>query len=191
MSRPPPPLPGSPGPGSMGPAGGFDDEFLSDAWVLPGNILGCRDNAVLPAACVCCGGTEGLVMKRKQLTWCPPVAYVGLLGGILPALILVAVLQKKVNITFGLCAAHQKKNVMRSLLAVLGILIVPLLLVVAAFHFESGILGIFAAMVFFGSLVGVAVVQAAGLRATHIASDRVAKLKGASPEFLLLIPVQP
>jgi hypothetical protein len=154
-------------------------------WVLPDGSLACRDGAVLPHLCVVCGSTDGLVMKRRELTWVTPLVYLGLLLGILPAVIMIALMQKKTLLTYGLCAAHRAKNVRRIVIAVTGILLIPIT-IVAAVHFDSPALGFLAPLALLATLLFLVVVRPHGLACTKI-ENQVAYMKGACPMLLKIV----
>ena len=52
-------------------------------------------NDLIPPVCARCGGSRDLEMKSFKKDYTPPIAYIGVLGGVLPLLILVLVLRKR------------------------------------------------------------------------------------------------
>lgn len=52
-------------------------------------------NDLIPPVCARCGGGRDLAMKSFKKDYTPPIAYIGVFGGILPLLILVLVLRKR------------------------------------------------------------------------------------------------
>jgi len=106
-SSAPPPLP--PGavpvisyatPAGSAPAGG--------AW-RDGPKLVMHKAGHLHDACVKCGQPPQKWLKRN-LVWYPPIAYIGLLAGILPFAIIALIMQKKATIIVPLCADHLRKR---------------------------------------------------------------------------------
>ena len=53
-----------------------------------GNKVVIRSGAALPEGCVKCNAPLDRPLKRTKYVWYPPVAYLGLLGGLLPFAIL-------------------------------------------------------------------------------------------------------
>lgn len=67
-------------------------------------LLVTADGGHVPArGCVLCGSSEATARERK-FTYTPPWVYLGLLGGLLPLLILAVVGQKKARVWVPLCA---------------------------------------------------------------------------------------
>lgn len=84
---------------------------------------------ILPQNCIKCGeGVRPLLdMKQRTVYYTPAWAYLGLLGGVLPLLILVLVTRKACLVTFGLCDAHRKRR-FRNLLISNGFLVLSIVL---------------------------------------------------------------
>lgn len=76
-----------------------------------GQFLVVRDGAMLPPRCVVTNEAinEQDWTKRRVLTWTPGWVYVGLLGGLLPLLILILCTQKKTNLTYSLSREVRNK----------------------------------------------------------------------------------
>jgi hypothetical protein len=90
----PPPVPTAPG-----------DCFREGAFLIV------RERSEVPPFCVKNGEdvpADGW-RKKKAIAWSPPWVWVGLLGGVLPLLILILVAQKKANITYSLGAAARRR----------------------------------------------------------------------------------
>lgn len=109
--------------GSLPPAlpGNFQDYYRDK------DSAGCvlvRGNSVLPALCLKTGEQLSGDHWRKKVTiaWAPPWVYVGILGGILPLLILILIAQKKGEITYSLSSSARKRIVKRRLIG-LGVLL--------------------------------------------------------------------
>jgi hypothetical protein len=69
-----------------------------------GKFLVFRDSAKLPMRCLINGEavTADAWRKRKQIAWNPPWIFIGLLGGVLPLLLLMLITQKKAYIEYSL-----------------------------------------------------------------------------------------
>ncbi len=110
----------------------------------------------VPPVCVKCGGSHDLSMQNFKKDYTPPIAYLGIFGGILPLLILVLVLRKrhKMNALFcpGCWDKFKHHAVYSGLLsfACLAVLLGGLITAVAA---ERPMLGLFA----FLAAVGIAI----------------------------------
>jgi len=175
----PPPLPNAPLNYRAG-SGGIDDA----AWHTRGRLFA-MDRAILPSRCIKCNGTDDVRMKRKQFTWSPPWVYLGLLGGILPLLILALVLQKKATVTYGMCATHRRKKLIVVLISLSG-LAFSIMLFVAAAVLESGIPVVFGILGLLGVLI-YAAIAGPSLKPQKI--DRgIAEFKGCGNDFLSTLP---
>lgn len=96
------------------------------------------NGAVLPPVCCKCGTQHGLRGRPTNLVWVNPLAYLGLLGGLFPMMILVVVLQKRAHVTLPICAAcdlRWSRGVLYRYLA----LIAPFVLGLAAFYVADAI----------------------------------------------------
>lgn len=69
-----------------------------------GKFLVFRDRAELPMRCLISGEavTADAWRKRKQISWNPPWIFIGILGGLLPVLLLMLIAQKKAHIVYSL-----------------------------------------------------------------------------------------
>lgn len=65
--------------------------------------------AALPHLCAKCGGTHELRGRMELLSFTPSAAYLGLLLGALPGLVLIAVLTKKTTTIIPLCVACDQR----------------------------------------------------------------------------------
>jgi hypothetical protein len=101
----------------------------------------------VPPVCVKCGGSHDLSMQNFKKDYTPPIAYIGIFGGILPLLILVLVLRKrhKMNALFCTeCWSRFKNHSVYSALlsfSCLGVLIGG---IIAAIIAETAAVGLFA-----------------------------------------------
>ncbi len=67
-----------------------------------GNLIVAHPQGMMPQICVKTG-QAGDKWVKQQLTWFPKWALIGLLGGVLPLLVLVLIFQKKRDLTPWLC----------------------------------------------------------------------------------------
>lgn len=110
----------------------------------------------VPPVCVKCGGGHDLAMQNFKKDYTPPIAYIGIFGGILPLLILVLVLRKRHKMNGLFCpecwGKFKHHSVYSALLsfACLGVLIGGILLAIIA---ERPMVGLFA----FFLAVGIAI----------------------------------
>ncbi len=91
------------------------------AW-RSGKFLVVTHNANLPRLCVKCNQPVDEYRKRFKLSWYSPLAYLALLGGILPFVIVVIVIQKKMALNVSICADHRRKRLIAILVGWLGAL---------------------------------------------------------------------
>src|SRR5262245_20006921 len=89
----------------------------------------CR-RGVLPRVGMRCGAAADET-KAKSFSWYHPLAYLGLLAGLLPFLIIALVLTKRMTVEAPLCHEHRGHWFKRSLL-VIGTLLVVLALGIGA-----------------------------------------------------------
>lgn len=98
-----------------------------------GKFLIFRDRAELPLRCLINGEelTPDAWRKRKQVSWNPPWVFIGIIGGILPVLILILVAQKKAHIVYSLGQKARSRIRNRQLMGT-GLLVAFVVIVVAA-----------------------------------------------------------
>ena len=100
--------PGAPIPVLPYASPGYGAPAVVGAW-RDGGIVVLYQSGELPDACVKCGGPPVTRLKRT-LSWYPPLAYLGLLGGVLPFAVIAIVLQKKATVHVPLCELHLQKR---------------------------------------------------------------------------------
>ena len=175
----PPPLPKVPLNYRGGP-GGIDGA----AWHGLGRLC-TIDKAILPQRCIKCNSEEDVRMKRKQFTWAPPIVYLGLLGGLLPCIILLLILQKKATITYGLCAAHRRKR-LNNVWISLSIFGLAIACFVGAALLEMAALVVLGFLAILAMLIFIAVAGPV-LKPQRI-DKGVAEFKGCGTDFLAALP---
>lgn len=95
-------------PHGYGPPMGFVQPMATSARAL-GNQLEVPRGAHLPPICAKCGTPHGVAGHMMQFVYVPPVAYVGLVAGVLVGAILIQAMQKKATVMVPLCpGCHQK-----------------------------------------------------------------------------------
>lgn len=150
--------------------------------------------AVLPPICCKCGARHDLRGRTANLVWVNPLAYLGLLGGLFPMMILVLVLQKRATVTLPICAPCDQRwsrGIVFRYLAVVA----PFVLGLAAFYVADAlwddvgrdVLAAFAVFLVLIVALPIAVVKLVSepraVTAVKIDEYR-AKVKGVSPELL-------
>jgi hypothetical protein len=106
----------------------------------------------IPPVCVKCGGASDLSMQNFKKDYTPPIAYIGIFGGILPLLVLVLVLRKQHKLNGLFCPECWDKFKHYSLfsnlfgLSVLGLLFGGLIFAIAANNPYIGLFGFIAAV---------------------------------------------
>lgn len=170
--------------------GNFQDHYRDKD--RAGYIL-VRGNATLPALCLKTGQPLTGEHWRKKVTiaWSPPWVYIGILGGILPLLILILIAQKKGEITYSLSPGARKSILKRRLIG-LGVLLAAITAIGACFFTGAesnditGILALTGFLLLIASLV--IMILAAPIRATGHRNGWF-RIKGAGPDFVsTLIP---
>lgn len=160
-----------------------------NAW-RSGSDLVVNAQAELPERCVKCNAPAE--RRRFQLTWHTPLAYLGLLGGLIPYIILALVLQKKLTVHVGVCRDHTRKRRRVILLGTLGFLAGLGLLIFGGISLRPPTSGI-VMLSGFVLLLGSAIYGAAASRIVWPKKivNQVAWLKGAGPEYLAELPELP
>ncbi len=145
-----------------------------------GKLLVVGHNTQLPARCVKCNAPTEQPLKRMRLSWYSPVAYLGLLLGLLPFAIIAVITQKKMTIHIGICDYHRYQRRMGILVGVSGTFLgIGLFIGGGLADIALAVPGI---LVILGSLV-------ICMRKTRIVwpkriDKQFAKLHGACPEYL-------
>src|SRR5262249_13477137 len=130
--------------------------------------------------------------KSRTFSWFPPIAYIGLLAGLLPFVIIALVLTKRMAVSVPLCHEHRGHWSSRTTITVVSLL--ALLLMGVGFLVYSGnqpagqgdltdvfCLGWVTGLVAWVILV--AILQAGSIRATEI-TERTVKLTGVNDGFI-------
>lgn len=147
---------------------------------------------LLPSVCMRCGAPADN-RKSRTFSWFPPIAYIGLIAGILPFAIIALVLTKRMSVSVPLCHEHRGHWSTRTTITVVSLL--ALILMGVGFIVYTGnqppgpggdLSGIFClgwvgALIIW--LILVAILQAGSIRATEI-TDRTVKLTGVHDGFI-------
>jgi hypothetical protein len=147
----------------------------------------------LPPVCCKCGRRDGLKARFATLVWINPLAWFGALGGLLPLAILIAFLQKRVQIHLPICLPCDKRwtygTVFRWLSFLAPFLLAPIIGGFLGFFTESdeafgiGILVGFVLLILMPLLTVKLVSEPRAVIAKRI-DDHRALLKGVHPELL-------
>jgi hypothetical protein len=138
----------------------------------------------LPELCMRCG-EPATTHKSRNFAWVPPWVIVTIVAGLLPYIIVAAVLTKRMRVSVPLCDAHKNHWRIRSLIILLAfVAILALVGLDVAFGDKDfvAILIIATLIAGFGWLVLVAVLQTTAIRPTEI-TDRSITLRGVAETF--------
>jgi hypothetical protein len=153
-----------------------------------GRFVYARDGSLFPPMCIKCGTDAYVKMRKKRFTWFHPLAYLGLLGGILPFAIVALIMQKKATVSFGVCSTHRTNRLILALVGTFLVLGSIALMVVAGMQ-ESGLLFLAALAILLISIIGLAITSP--IMTPARIEDGVIKLKRVSPEFMKLLSRTP
>jgi hypothetical protein len=132
-----------------------------------------------------CGQASALY-KDKTFSWYPPWVGVLILAGLLPYLILVMVMTKRMTVSVPLCQQHKNHWLIRNLL-ILGILAVVAVLVIGGFVLTaafsdqlgqrggdlSGFICLAGGVLFLAWLIAVVIIQATAIKPSEITDDTI------------------
>lgn len=174
-------------PGSMGIV---DIVPTSGAYWHEGKLLVALPNAELPARCPKCNVPVDDHRKRYNLSWYPPIAYAGLLLGVLPFLLIVLVARKRLAVYASVCREHRRRRIRDILVGWCGFALGFLLMLAAIPTNANSMVGtvvlLFAVVLVIGSLIFMAI------RSRVIWAKRIdrkqAWVYGFCPEYLQEIP---
>lgn len=174
-------------------ANGFSTVAVAGDFFRDGKFLVFRDRAELPMRCLVSGeavAPDGW-RKRKQISWNPPWIFIGILGGLLPILILMLVAQKKAHLVYSLGQKARSRIRNRYLLGT-GLLLAFVLILMAGIsgsesgsNCTSGILMIASVVALIAGLVFLIIaspIKAIGHRKGWF------KVKGVSQDLLAELP---
>ena len=170
-----------------GVAGAFGE---GGAW-RSGRLLVVAPGVQLPDRCVKCNSPANGYGKRLRLAWHSPLAFLALLGGLLPYVIVAIILTKRLTIYAGVCPRHRRRRLAGILVGWLGFALGFLVCVVGAsarapagaWAFIVGIVLILLSLV--AGIVGSRIVWPRRIR------DDRAWLNGVDPEYLCGFPEFP
>jgi hypothetical protein len=150
-----------------------------------------RPRYKLPPVCMRCGA-EAAHYKRKQFSWFPPWVSVTILAGLLPYVIIAAVLTKRMSVEVPLCDRHRYHwggRIAFTILSLLGLgaLGVGTLVILASMGKQAdnigGLVCLGWAVLFVVWLIGLVILQSTAIRPSEITDDQIS-LKGVSEEFV-------
>lgn len=168
--------------------GWFPARVAGDALVVP------LANAQLPPICCKCGTGADVRGRFHKFTWTPVLAYVGLLLGVLPGVLVVLAMQKSAALVLPICAPCDARwsqaTTRRSLAVAAPFVLAPIAALVTlvvdggertAWFFAG--LGVFIALLSLPVLARIKYMLPRTMSATKI-DDSAAHLRGASPALL-------
>lgn len=151
-----------------------------------GNLLVIPTGSSLPANCVKCGAPTADKLSRT-FRWHTPWLYLLIVVGVIFYLIVALVVQKKARVDVPLCSVHRAwRKHMNWTGAILLLGVLPVSLVLEALGVYGGWIALTCVGMAFGGLAVLAIVGSS-LAATYI-DENVAKIRGASEEFLSTLP---
>lgn len=149
--------------------------------------------AQLPALCCKCGTRDGLKSRFANIVWVNPLAWLGALGGLLPLALMLAFMQKRVQIMLPICAPCDTRwthgTVLKWLSFLAPFVFAPIVGVLLGLFTESdaafgiGILVGFVLLILMPLLTVKLVSEPRAIIAKRI-DDHRALLKGVHPEML-------
>jgi hypothetical protein len=151
--------------------------------------------APLPALCVKCGTTSDLRGRVQKFAWVPQWTYVIILFGLLPAIIIQAILTKRATFNLPICGACNARWTNARLVNVLGILgsiIGGLLLLGIGLANDIPALSVIGGILFFPGFLIIAIVTNITLVKKHtlravLIDDHFATLTGLPPNVLEML----
>ena len=167
-----------PPPGAIGERG---------AW-RSGKLLVVTPGVQLPDRCVKCNSPASGYGKRLRLAWHSPLAFLALLGGLLPYIIVALILTKRLTVYVGVCPRHRRRRWAGIVAGWLGFILGFLLCVVgASARAPTG------AWAFVMGMVMILLSLVAGIVGSRIVwpkriGDNLAWIKGVDPEYLAGFP---
>lgn len=190
----PPPLPVADGPRPIGYANWTTGRLRGAG--RDGKLVVAPDGCDLGSRCVLCNEESDRPRKMRTMTWFPRWVLVTVLAGLLIAAIIIAIIQKKTKIAFGLCEAHRKRRLKLILLTWLLSLSCPAAMIFGLIladtnkrQGDGGVYAIGGVIAFFVLFIGAVIVgmRARALTCTFI-KDGVGVFKGAGEAFLDTLP---
>ena len=149
--------------------------------------------APLPPMCCKCATRDGLKGRHATIVWVNPLAWLGLLGGLLPLALMLAFMQKRVTVMLPICMSCDRRwthgTVFRWLSFLAPFVLAPVIGAFLGLFTESdeafgiGILVGFVLLILMPLLTVKLVSEPRAIIAKRI-DDHRAVLKGAHPELL-------
>ena len=164
---------------------------MADVWLTDRE---CTDDGVLPPVCVRCGADADRTV-RKAFSWYPPWVNVLILAGLLPWLVVVLLMTKRMTVYAPVCDEHKNHWLVRGLVsngaAILGtVALIGLIcggILVAdnnRANADFAMYGVVGGIAVFVPLLIVAVVVSKGtIRATEITDEEI-RLTGVADAFI-------
>lgn len=152
-----------------------------------GKLLVIGPDQVLPARCVKCNEAADAYPFRRTLVWYPRWTYLGLLGGLIPFVVIAIVMQKKLTGVFALCELHRRHRRRAILIGWLGSLAGMAIIIGGASSRDLAALGVMS------GIVTILISVFYGLFASRIVwpqriRDQRAWVNGVCPQYLEGLP---
>ena len=147
---------------------------------------------VLPSSCLVCGAAAGTAV-RPTLSWVPGWAYLTLICGFWPFVIVYLIVRRAMTVNALVCRRHRNHFRWRQwllpagLLATLAVLFAPMFIEPDARDLPSWSL-IGAAALFAGTIVAAVWLRLTGVRALVVTRDEIT-LTGVAPGFVSAVEV--
>jgi hypothetical protein len=149
----------------------------------------CR-KGLMPGICMVCG-EKAQIWKTKRFSWCTPLAYLGLLAGLLPFLIIALILTKYMTVRVPLCLQHtghwskRTFTILGTFLAVMlfGVIAVALMANQQPANDNVGWACLGTVGLLFVWLVAAAIIQSSAIKASEITESSMT-LSKVHPNFV-------
>lgn len=158
----------------------------SAVWARGPRVMA-RTNSLFPPRCIKCNTPNNLKWNIRNLTWAPPYLYFVLLLGLIPAIIILLILQRKAVIQVATCVPCRRKILVQRLIAwgifLLGLLSIPLAIIA-----DKPVLLLLFPLLLIASIV-YAIIACRVYTVARI-ENNIVTLKGLHPDFVASLDQQ-
>ena len=144
-------------------------------------------NALLPPHCPKCNAPVDRPPRKWTYYWHHPAIYLTILAGLLIYVIVALVVRQKGAVYFSLCPRHRTRRVLGLLIGWIGGLGGVVVAIAGAAN-QSAAIGILGIVIF---IVGIVAALSARVLYPNRIDEHFVWLKGASPQYLDLLPPVP